>query len=230
MPLLLVADGLTKSPWAQAALGVLTFGVLWLCARQLPSGQRSQLWICVAVATGFEIVGSLIWGVYRYRLLNVPLYVPPGHGLVYFFGLTAAALPLFQRRGRLVAGVALVICTAWALAGLTLLPSLTGRIDVHGAICWPIFAWCILRSPRYAMYAGIFLITSELELVGVNVGDWTWQAVAPWDHLSTGNPPSAVAGGYSVIDGSVALALLVLQRLGLLRPVKAPASALDSAA
>ena len=47
------------------------------------------MWPCVPIATLFEVYGSLIWGGYTYRLHNIPLYVPPGHALVYVFGITA---------------------------------------------------------------------------------------------------------------------------------------------
>lgn len=215
-PLLLVADSRLTSIWEQYALGVLTFAVLWLCTRRLPRAQRTQVWVCVLVATGFEVFGSLIWGVYRYRWHNIPLYVPPGHGLVYLFGLTAGATPVFQRHGRRAAYVLLGACMAWALGGLTLLPALTGRVDVQGALCLPVFAWCVMRSPRYALFAAIFLATTDLELAGTWAGDWRWLASAPWDHVPSGNPPSAIAGGYCVIDGSVALVMAGLARLRLL--------------
>src|SRR5207302_5273487 len=97
---------------------------------------------------------------------------------------------------------------------------LTHRLDVAGALCLPIFAWCIVFTPRYAMFAAIFVATSEIELAGTMARDWTWLATAPWDHVPSGNPPSAIAGGYSIIDGSVAIVLSLLIRLGI-----APASA-----
>ena len=59
-----------------------------------------QVITLVCVATVLEIIGSIVWGAYRYRLGNLPLFVPPGHGLVYLFGITAARLPVFQRFGR----------------------------------------------------------------------------------------------------------------------------------
>lgn len=216
-PLLLVADSRLPSVWPQLGLGALTFFCLWLCTQRLddPSA-RLQVWLCVGVATGFEVFGSLVWGVYRYRFHNIPLYVPPGHGLVYLFGLTAAGLPVFRRHGRRAAYVVLAACTAWALAGLTILPGLTHRVDVQGALCLPVFAYAIMRSPRFALFAAIFVATTDLELAGTWSGTWTWLPVAPWDHVPSGNPPSAIAGGYSVIDGSVALVMAVLLRLRVL--------------
>ncbi len=216
-PLLLVADSRLTGIGQQYALGALTFGVLWLCTLRLEREARLQVWVCVGVATLFEVFGSLVWGVYRYRWHNVPLYVPPGHGLVYLFGITASALPVFRRHGRTPALILLAICAAWALAGLTLLPHLTHRLDVQGALCLPVLGYAVLRSPRYAMFAAIFVATTDLELVGTWVRDWTWLAVAPWDHVPSGNPPSAIAGGYAMIDGSVAVVMLVLVRLRLVR-------------
>ena len=215
--ILLVLDARFASFWPQCGLGVLTFAVLWLCTRRLEPAQRRQVWLCVVVATGFEVFGSLIWGVYRYRLHNIPLYVPPGHGLVYFFGITAAATPVFQRYGRRAALVVLAACATWAVAGLTVLPIWTHRLDVQGALCLPVFAWFLLRSPRYALFAAIFIATTDLEIVGTLARDWYWLPVAPIDHVPSGNPPSAIAGGYCVIDASVAIVIIGLTRLGKLR-------------
>jgi len=83
LPFLLLADSHITSLWQQWVLGGLTFIVLYLGAMTAPKEQRLQVWLCVGVATCFEIFGSLVWGLYRYRLHNLPLFVPPGHGLVY---------------------------------------------------------------------------------------------------------------------------------------------------
>ena len=187
--------------------------MLWYSARLSPPGERRQVWLLVIVATGFEILGSLIWGLYRYRFGNVPLYVPPGHGLVYLFGLTSARTPLFLRHGRTIARSALALATAWAVGGLTVLPLVTGRVDVEGALCLPIFAWFILRSPRAAMFAAIFFATSMLEIFGTSFGNWRWAPVAPYIDVTAGNPPSVIAGGYCIIDGSVLVLLIALGRV-----------------
>ncbi|HXB03999.1 MAG TPA: hypothetical protein VNY77_03900, partial [Candidatus Angelobacter sp.] len=152
-PLLLLADSRITALWQQWALGLLTFGVLYLSALKAPKEQRLQVWTCVIVATGFEIFGSLVWGVYRYRLHNVPLFVPPGHGLVYLFGLLAARTPVVIQYGKRVAHLVLAGATTWAVLGLTLLPVITGRVDLQGALCLPVFAYFVLRSPRWPLFA-----------------------------------------------------------------------------
>src|SRR2546425_5065704 len=206
-PIGLCADSRVTAQWQQYLLGVLTFSVLYLAALKAPREQRAQVWTCVGVATCFEVFGSLVWGIYQYRLHNMPLFVPPGHGIVYLFGLLAAKTPVVMRSARRVAHFVPAAAGAWALAGLTVLPAVTGRVDVQGALCLPVFAYFLLRSPRWPLFAAIFIIVSELEIFGTSFGNWYWMPVAPWTHIPSGNPPSVIAGGYCVIDASVLLVI-----------------------
>ena len=215
IPVGLFADSRITAVWQQYLLGALTFVVLLLASAKVPRHQRAQVWTCVAVATCFEIVGSLVWGVYRYRLHNLPLFVPPGHGIVYLFGLLAAQTPVALGWGRRAAHVVLGAAAAWATLGLTVLPVVTGRFDLQGALCLPVFAYFLLRSPRWPLFAAIFVIVSELEICGTAFGNWYWMPVAPWTHIPSGNPPSAIAAGYCVIDGSVLLVMWLAYRVGL---------------
>jgi hypothetical protein len=210
---MLVVDGVLGGLGTQVAIGVVTVGVLFALSRRVGAVQQAQLWLCVLVATGFEAFGSLVWGGYTYRLHNIPLYVPPGHALVYLFGITAATLPVVRRHGRRVRHTVLALCTLWAVAGVTVLQPLTGRLDVQGLLLLPLFAWCILRSGRGDLFAAIWVATMTIEVAGTWAGDWAWAANAPWTHIPSGNPPSAIAAGYAVIDGSVVLLAAVVARL-----------------
>ena len=213
----LFADSRVTALWQQHLLGALSFTVLYLAALKAPRELRVQVWICVAVATGYEIFGSLVWGIYHYRFHNLPLYVPAGHGIVYLFGLLAIQTPIVARHGRRLAYAVLAAAATWALLGVTMLPLVTGRIDVQGALWLPYFAYFLLRSPRWPVFAAIFIIVSELEICGTSFGNWYWVPVAPWTHIPSGNPPSVVAGGYCVIDASVLGALWLFRnyRVGL---------------
>ena len=213
----LFADSRVTALWQQHLLGGLSFTVLYLAALKAPREQRLQVWICVVVATAYEVFGSLVWGIYHYRFHNLPVYVPAGHGIVYLFGLLAVQTPLVARHGRRLAYVALAGAGTWALLGLTVLPAVTGRLDVQGALWLPYFAYFLLRSPRWPVFAAIFIIVSELEICGTSFGNWYWMPVAPWTHIPSGNPPSVVAGGYCVIDASVLSVLWLVRnyRVGL---------------
>src|SRR6266404_3925201 len=104
----------------QLALGALTWIVLAAALRPLVPLSRAQALGVVVFATVGEVTGSLVWGVYHYRLHNLPLFIPPAHGVVYLSGL---ALTRVLPARRLVAAAA-VGSIGWGLAGLTVLPRL----------------------------------------------------------------------------------------------------------
>jgi hypothetical protein len=183
---------------AQVALGALTWLVLIAALRPLTPLARAQALAVIAFATIGEVTGSLVWGVYTYRLHNLPLFIPPAHGLVYLSGLAVAGL----MRGRIVVGVAAAGAIAWGIAGLTVLP----RLDVAGAIGVPLLCLYLWRSRFRATYAGVFLVVGALELYGTSIGTWRWAVEVPGLGIPDGNPPSGVASGYVWFD---VMALLV---------------------
>jgi hypothetical protein len=136
--------------------------------------------------------------VYHYRLHNLPLFIPPAHGLVYLSGV---ALSRSLRR-RAVVWAAGVGAAAWGIAGLTMLP----RLDVAGALGVPLLLVFLWRSRSRAIYAGVFLVVAGLELYGTSIGTWRWAHDLPGLGIPDGNPPSGVASGYVWFD---VMALLV---------------------
>lgn len=196
---LLTVDTLVDAR-AQLVLGAATWIALFLACRSVPPELRAQAVLVVVVATAAEITGSLIWGVYTYRLENLPSFVPPGHGLVYLCGVALAGSMTRSRRA--LVGTALVLCLGWALAGLTVLP----RTDVGGAVGAALLTIYLLRGRAPAIYAGVFLVVAALELYGTAIGTWTWAETIPGTGVPNGNPPSGVASGYVWFD-VIALAL-----------------------
>ena len=183
---------------AQVGLGVLTFAVLAATIRPLTPLARAQALGVVAFATVGEVTGSLVWGVYHYRLHNLPIFIPPAHGLVYLSGLAlAGTLPK-----RPLVWVAAIGAAAWGIAGLTFLP----RLDVDGAIGVPLLIVFLWRSRLRATYAGVFLMVAALELYGTSIGTWRWAPSLPGLGIPDGNPPSGAASGYVWFD---VMALLV---------------------
>jgi hypothetical protein len=104
-PILLYADSQAQTLVQQHALGVFTFALLFLATRFSPQSERRQVWVMMGIATCVELFCSVVWGLYRYRWGNVPLFVPPGHGLLYLFALRAARTPLMVSYGRTVGRV-----------------------------------------------------------------------------------------------------------------------------
>jgi len=193
----------------QLALGVLTWLVLFGALTRVTLERRVQTLGVVAFATVGEVTGSLIWGVYHYRLHNLPLFVPPAHGIVYLSGLALARALLAHTRALVVA--AATIAATWGLLGLTVLP----RRDVAGAVGVPLLLLFLWRSRYRAIYAGVFLIVAALELYGTAIGTWHWAHTLPGLGIPDGNPPSGVASGYVWFD---VMALLVAPMI--LAPVR----------
>jgi hypothetical protein len=183
---------------AQLVLGAVTWLVLVAAIWPLVTIMRAQVIGVIMFATVAEVIGSLIWGVYRYRLHNLPLFIPPAHGLVYLSGVAlAAVIP-----ARPLVAVAAVGSIGWGLAGITVLP----RLDVAGALCVPLLIAFLWRSRFRTAYAGVFVVVAALELYGTSIGVWRWATALPGLGIAQGNPPSGVASGYVWFD---VMALLV---------------------
>ncbi len=191
----------------QYALGAMTWLVLIVAAWTLSPSRRAQVAVVVVAATVGEVTGSLIWGVYHYRLNNLPLFVPPAHGLVYLTGIALAVS--LRRHTRWLVVAAAVAAVGWGIVGLTVLP----RLDVAGALGVPLLCLFLWRSRGRATYAGVFFAVAALELYGTAIGTWQWARVVPGLGIADGNPPSGVASGYVWFDVMALLLAPVLLRL-----------------
>ena len=190
---LLALDHFASYP-EQLILGAVTWIVLAAALSRVPVQRRAQALGVVAFATLGEVTGSLVWGVYTYRLHNLPLFVPPAHGLVYLTGFSLALA--LERHVRALVLAAAAVASTWGLLGLTLLP----RRDVAGAIGVPLLLLFLWRGRNRAIYAGVFLVVASLELYGTALGTWRWARALPGLGIPDGNPPSGVASGYVWFD------------------------------
>ena len=94
-----------RSAPARSCCSALATWVGALARAAAPSRRllRAQALVVVVVATCAEFIGSIVWGVYTYRLENLPSFVPPAHGLVYLAGASLAAAAgngMSRRRAR----------------------------------------------------------------------------------------------------------------------------------
>ncbi len=188
----------------QLVLGALTWIALAIAARPLALERRAQVAVVVCAATVAELAGSILWGVYSYRLHNLPTFVPPAHGLVFMAGLSLSGA--LRRHVRPLVVAAGAIALGWGVLGLTALP----RTDAAGALGVPLLLAFLWRSRARAAYAGVFLVVAALELYGTAIGTWRWAAELPGLGIPNGNPPSGVASGYVWFD---VMALLFAPRL-----------------
>jgi hypothetical protein len=172
--------------WLVSAVAWLMLA--WLWARS-DAGDRRALAACLVFATLGEVFLSLVWGLYEYRLSNIPLFVPPGHVLLFFLGTRLAArIP--------DGGVAWIAALA---APLVMAFAWSGR-DTLGPLLFALFLACLALSASRKLYATMFVLSLAMELYGTWMGNWRWAGEVPWLGLTADNPPLAAGAFYCVLD------------------------------
>jgi hypothetical protein len=182
--------------WVQRFLGLCTWALLIALLRGETRSVRYQVAAVIVAATMLEYSASPLLGLYTYRLHNVPSFVPPGHGLVYLAALTIGSALAGTRAGVWFPRAVLVVGGAWAIWGAVLSP----RPDTGGALLFVFLAAFIVRGRAPLVYAGAFVVTAYLELIGTHVGTWSWAQHDFIGVTTLGNPPSGIAGGYCFLD------------------------------
>lgn len=191
----------------QSVLGLSAWLFLAIALALQPREIRTQVLVLVVLATALEVIGSIVWGAYRYRLGNLPLYVPAGHGLFYLSALRAASLPIVRRHERAIVVAVTLGATAYMLRNLAAPP----LPDLLGLVTWAVFMRFVLRGTSPALYAVSFAMTTALELYGTSLGIWRWSPVLPVLWLPAANPPSGIGAGYAAMD---ALTRRIVRRMG----------------
>jgi hypothetical protein len=184
----------------QLAIGLVVWAFLLALLAPLPAAERHLFLACVAIATAGELFLSLGWGLYVYRLENVPLFVPPGHALMLMLGMRLAEkMPQVLARG--IIGVAGVYALAAAAIGLD-------------TLALPLFLFLLLAAlslPGHTrLFASTFLLCLALELYGTALGNWFWLRDVPYIGLVTTNPPGVAGAFYAVLD-ALTLAFLSMR-------------------
>jgi hypothetical protein len=175
--------------WGQTLTNIGVWALLLHWLRHAGPGEQARLTACVVYATLGEIFLSLAWGLYEYRLANIPLFVPPGHALLFMLGLIIAA----RVKDWIIWFVPL------AAAPMVFLLIFTG-LDTLGALLFALFLLCILFGSARRLYAVMFVLALAMEVLGTWLGNWSWSPDVPWLGLTTVNPPLAAGAFYGVLD------------------------------
>ncbi|MDQ6641163.1 MAG: hypothetical protein M3Y66_01540 [Actinomycetota bacterium] len=184
------------SLWRQRCLGMATWLVLSAALVAFAPLVRVQTLVVVGCATAVEFTFSPLLEVYLYRFHNVPMYVPPGHGLVYLSAFALGHWPPVQRHLKAAAVVVVVAVGAWASYGWLL----ARRPDELGFFWFLCLAGFVAWGPSRPVYVGAAVVVTWLELAGTHLGTWAWQPHDPILGVAAGNPPSGAAGGYGWFD------------------------------
>jgi hypothetical protein len=188
-----VVFGLAFDQWVPFWGQNLTSAGLWMLLLRWiqQAGREEQITLisCVVYATLGECFLSLAWGLYDYRLHNIPAFVPPGHALLLMLGIFIAS----RLRDWIVWFVPV------AATPFVLLLALSG-IDTLGVLLFVILLLCMIFSPSRKLYAVMFVLALAMEIYGTWLGNWAWAVDVPWLGLTTTNPPLAAGVFYCVLD------------------------------
>lgn len=210
-----VAVSLVIDTYASLAFQNLLGVIAWIFLIGLLLGEnreiRMQVAIAVAFATAGEHFASIYMGGYTYRLENIPLYIPPGHGMVYLTAVALARSGFFLKHARKIAIFVIWVCGLWSAWGVSGIPQ---QGDQVGALLYIVLLIYLFKGRSPLVYLAAFFITTWLELIGTAAGTWRWAAIEPVFNLSQGNPPSGVAAWYCLVDAvAIGCAPILLQGL-----------------
>ena len=187
-------SNLISQQWITNILVFITF--MWLYTQV--SKQIKQLMLYgLIVALGGELLFSLLFGMYTYRLGNLPIYVPFGHAIIYacvYYFVKEPIVLKHQERIIFVLYIAIILyATAW----------LVFFNDVFGMLCLLVILWIFKRRPKTKLFfLFMFFAIVYLELMGTYYGCWYWPEI--WfDKVSfvpSANPPSAISVFYFGFD------------------------------
>jgi hypothetical protein len=150
---------------------------------------RTTMLLCLMYATAGEVLLSLVWKVYEYRLNNLPVYVPPGHVLLFLLGV-ALAPRLTAKAVNFIGFTAAVLVTYLAA---------TGR-DTLSAVLVTVFLLTLVFGRDRKLYATMFVMALAMELYGTWLGNWQWHPAVSGTKLVTLNPPVAAGAFYGALD------------------------------
>ncbi|MDM8558839.1 hypothetical protein [Candidatus Parabeggiatoa sp. HSG14] len=189
--------------WGQTITNI----VIWLFFLGLLKTEKRTtqigLILCVIYATAGEVFLSLIWGLYEYRLYNVPLFVPPGHALLFTVGILLAP--------KMPSWIIWVVPTV--VAPYMVFATFNG-FDTMGGVLFFLFLICLLFGKEKKLYATMFVFSLILEIYGTWLGNWTWVYEIPWVGLTSTNPPASAGTFYCLLDLLVVLTVKQIYKKG----------------
>ncbi len=181
----------------QLVLGVATWAMLGYLLSRESALVRVQTLLVVVFASIIEYTFSPLLEAYVYRIGTVPMFVPPGHGMVYLAALALGRSRVVRAHPAFFVWATVLVGGAWAVHGLFL----AERQDVLGAFWYLCLLGFLVWGRAQLLYVGAFVVVTYLELLGTELNTWVWQETDPvLGVISQGNPPSGAAGGYGWFD------------------------------
>ena len=175
--------------WGQTLTNVLTFSVFAYVLIKSTAEEARILLICTVLALAGEIFLCFGWGLYTYRLGNLPWFVPPGHALLFFAGYKLSqTVPRWFPR--LVTVLALLTVSTQVFA-----------FGYTSELLWiGLYLFFHALDRERTIYSVMLVLALGLELIGTYLGAWVWAEEVRFFGLSSMNPPLMAGAFYCVLD------------------------------
>ena len=191
----LIVDQLVQ-PYGQYIVNTFVIGIFSLLIFQTPKPQRKKWWACLVLASLGEVVLSEAYGMYEYREGSIPLFVPPGHVLLY-----AAGLWVSEYVHKSIPWITLIAGTCYSFY------CFSNEIDQISVVLFLLWVLIFFRAELRPLITAMLLMALSMELLGTGLGNWIWVKEVPFFHftMTQANPPFAVGVLYCGLDFLVGL-------------------------
>lgn len=189
-----VAESFPLNQWLANGLTITYFFWLYTTAS---ARLRKLMLIGVFIATAGEVFFALVVGMYEYRLENVPIYVPPGHTIIYAAVYLFSREPWVRRNPIFVRNIFVTVGSAFSFFWLW------WANDVYGFICFVVFMSIVaLNKDSRLFFPIMYVLVLYLELLGTSFGNWYWHSILlnKYELIPSGNPPSGISVFYFGFD------------------------------
>lgn len=144
-----------------------------------------------------EHLFSIGMDMYTYRLGNVPLYVPPGHAIVYIAAVYFCKQPTVKKYRIQIENFFTVFILLYSALFLVF------ANDIFGFVMSLLVIILLQKHPRERLFFfSMYLVVAFLEIIGTTYGCWHWPKTAygviPF--LKSANPPSGISLFYFLLD------------------------------
>ena len=181
--------GMLPDNLAEWPVNIWCWGVFAYIYKTTGRKERIEMITVLAFATPMELFFSEVWNIYEYQRGLMPLFVPAGHYFLFDLGRIMAnnmrqslALPILMP---FIPMVAYGVYDGSDTSGLILL----------------ILVLVFTRfGPQPRLYASMAWAALAMEIVGTQLGNWTWANEVPWTGLTAWNPPLLVGAFYCLGD------------------------------
>ena len=181
--------GLLPDDLAEWPVNIWCWGVFAYIYKTTNRKERIEMITVLAFATPMELFFSEVWNIYEYQRGLMPLFVPAGHYFLFDLGRIMAH--------KMKQSLALPILIPFIpMVGY----GFYDGSDTSGLILLVLVLFFTKFGPQPRLYASMAWAALAMEIVGTQLGNWTWANEVPWTGLTAWNPPLLVGAFYCFGD------------------------------